>query len=199
MAIFSNVMWVFSEMLALPDFLSDPFLALGVQYIGQSDFPEFHYPNLNALLHARGIKQLDELDPFDAAASLKWNLNYPVPEESHERYATVFDIGCAEHIFDTRQVFENCLRMVRVGGLYAAHLPVSGHSDHGLHTFHSELVPRVLKANGFELVYLRYTTQSGNVFMPSEKPAVDGLVWAVGRKLQPLETFHSPEQSMYAP
>ena len=200
MAICCNVTWVFGEMLNLPDLVSDPFLALGVQWIGQNDDPDFQYPDFRTLLHARGVAELDELDPFDEKATLRWNLNEPVPESAHEHYATVFDIGCAEHIFDTRAVFENCLRMVKVGGHYAAHLPVCGHSDHGLHTFHSELVPRVLKANGFEMVYLKYTTQAGEEFIPGEGVnAGDGLVWAVGRKVKPLGAFRSPEQYRYDP
>ncbi len=53
----------------------------------------------------------------------------------HERYQTVYDVGTIEHVFDTRQCFENCARMVAVGGHYFIHTPVRGYFGHGLHTF----------------------------------------------------------------
>ena len=204
MAIFPVHMAEFSEILALPGFLASPFLEIGCQGLANSDNPEYQFPTLSDLLRARGITELDELDPFDANANLQWNLNYPVPIESHEKYATVLDIGCVEHIFDTRAVFENCLRMVKVGGLYAVHTPVSGHVDHGLHTFHSELVPRLFEANNFEPVYQKYMLQTGKSYAPPPGDGpyggnADGFIWAVGRKTKPLETLIIPEQARYSP
>lgn len=202
MAIFNPMMWLFHEVLALPGFVRDPFLCLGVQSIEQSDVPgvipdEFKFLTLRDLLLARGLSSIDELDPFDARANLQWNLNEPVPAESHERYATVFDIGCVEHIFDTRMVFENCMRLVAVGGYYAVHTMVGGLPGHGLHTFHPELVPRVMEANGFDTTYLKYTDGAGNI-VSADPTRSDMVAWAVAKKTVRLDKFHSPEQARYS-
>ncbi len=200
MAIFNPVMGIFSEILNLPGFIKSPMLCLGVQDIEKSSIPgvippEFKFDTLGDLLKARGVV-VDELDPFDARASLSWNLNFVVPTIAHEKYATVFDYGCIEHIFDTRQVIENCMRMVQIGGYYGVHTPVRNFADHGLHTFSSELFRSVMEANGFEVVYERFTTSTARDVAPEE--SVDVIGWVVGRKLKSLEQFNSPEQKRYA-
>lgn len=204
MSIFNPVMKYYSEILALPGFVRDPFLSIGVQDIEYSPIPgvipeEFQFPTLGELLRARGLKQVDELDPFDNRATLRWNLNTPVSLVVYDHFATVFDIGTVEHIFDTRQVFENYLRMVAVGGYFAIHGPCRNFADHGLHTFSSELFPRVMQVNGFEIVYLKYTNSSGEEMDLNPENSQDIICWCVGRKLRSMAEFVCPEQRRYDP
>jgi hypothetical protein len=202
MAIFNPVMYIVSEIIGLHDFIKSPLLCLGVQDIekslGEGVIPdEFKFDTLGELLRKRGIL-VDELDPFDNRALLKWNLNNSVPEEAWEKYATIIDYGCIEHIFDTRMVLENCMRMLRVGGLYFIHTPVRNFANHGLHTFSSEMIPRVMQTNRFEVIYERYTTSSGrNVDIESDENT-DVIGWYVGKKMKKLSLFISPEQKRYA-
>lgn len=212
MAIFNPVMKIFSEMMALPNFMRSRFLCLGVQDIEQSDIEgvipdEFKFKTFGDLVRARGII-VDELDPFDARANIPLNLNYPIYNHlrfdenydvrTHEEYyATVLDYGCIEHIFDTRMVIENCMRMVEVGGIYAVHTPVRNFANHGLHTFSQEVFPRAMEANGFEILFERYTTSSGWDIIADENQDVIG--WYAGKKMQPIIDFKIPEQGRYEP
>jgi hypothetical protein len=105
----------------------------------------------------------------------------------------VIDIGSLEHVFDTRQCLENCLRMVRVGGVYILHTAVKGYYLHGLHTFSPEALLQVFTLNGFELVYHRYSTDGG---APLEDPTKgeNVLIWLVGRKIADISVFKCPQQ-----
>ncbi len=203
MAIFNPVMSICSEMFALPDFIKSPLLCLGVQDIEKSFIPgvipdEFKFDTLGDLFRARGI-ECYELDPFDDRAKMNNNLNEPINEVLYEMFSTVLDYGCVEHIFDTKTVIENCMRMVKVGGLYAVHTPVRNFANHGLHTFHPELFPSVMRANNFEVIFEKYTTSTAREVDMGSEESVDTIGWFVGRKLKSLDKFISPEQKRYEP
>ncbi len=205
MAIFNPVMKIFSEIMALPNFMSSPFLCLGVQDIEKSDIEgvipdEFKFDTFGDLCRARGI-EIYELDPFDSRAKIRNNLNDPIGNINilHEMFQTVLDYGCIEHIFDTRMVFENCMQMVKVGGLYAIHTPVRNFAGHGLHTFSPELIPSVMQHNGFEVIYEKYSTSSGRIVDITSDENVDVIGWYVGKKLTQTDKFISPEQKRYEP
>ena len=203
MAIFNPVMPILSEILKLSDFVKTPLLCLGVQDIEKSEIPgvippEYKFNTMGEVFRDRGII-CDELDPFDTRAIHKWNLNEAVPSEAHEKYSTILDYGCIEHIFDTKMVLENCIRMLKVGGLYAIHCPVRHFIEHGLYTFSSETIPRALEANGFEMIYQRFTTSSGVDAKMDGSDSTDVIGWYVGRKVKSFTSFVCPEQSRYQP
>lgn len=158
--------------------------------------PEFDAPELVTFLRNRGIREIEVLDHFDRRASLCYDMNAPVPDNQHERYGTLIDIGCLEHVFDTRQCLENCLRMVRKGGVYFVCTCVNGYLRHGLHVFNPDGLVDALELNGFEIVYRRYSTSRGvPIADPSE--AHDALIWLVARKTRTLEKFDSPQQALW--
>jgi SAM-dependent methyltransferase len=152
--------------------------------------------NLEVYLRNRGIRDVTTLDHFDPRASLRYDMNEPVPASEHERYGTVLDIGCLEHLFDTRRCLENCLRMLRTGGLYFLHTPVNGYLGHGLHTFNPEALLGALQQNGFEILYHRYCAKDGT---PLDDPAEarDAIIWLVARKTRPLARFEVPQQGKW--
>lgn len=161
------------------------------------DIPEaFRVADIIELLGKLGVGDLRVLDLFDPRAGLRYDMNRPVPEAEHERYGTLIDIGCIEHVFDTRQCLENCLRMVRPGGTYALTTCVNGYHGHGLHVFNPEGLVKGLEQNGFEVLYCRYSTKDG---LPVEDPAraTDALIWLVGRKRESLTTFRIPQQGLW--
>ncbi len=202
MALFNPVMKIFKEIMGIEGFVASPFLCLGVQDIEKSDIPgvildEFKFDTIGDVLRNRGV-ECYELDPFDRRAWFSHNLNNKI-EGLDEEFATLLDYGCIEHIFDTKTVIENCMRMVKVGGLYCIHTPVRNFAGHGLHTFSPEMIPSVMKANGFELINERYTTSSGrNVDIEGDE-SVDTIGWYLGKKTKTLDKFISPEQKRYAP
>lgn len=157
---------------------------------------EFRAPDLLTLLRQRGLQQVAVLDHFDDRATLDYDMNLPVPDREHDRYGTLLDIGCLEHVFDTRQCLENCLRMVREGGTYFLHTVINGYLRHGLHVFNPEGLLGALTLNGFEIVYLKYSTASG---APLQDPAQarDAIVWIVARKLRGFKRFESPQQGQW--
>jgi hypothetical protein len=161
------------------------------------EVPEaFRVDNLSAYLENRGINDVELLDLFDARATLRYDMNQPVPESEHERYGTFIDIGCLEHLFDTRQCLENCLRMVRVGGTYFLVTPVNGYLRHGLHVFNPDGLASALELNGFEILYRRHSARDGTPLDdPSE--ARDAILWIAGRKTCPLKRFEVPQQAIW--
>jgi hypothetical protein len=161
----------------------------------------FQHSSLTELLRARG-NAVVSLDLFDSRAELRYDMNQPVPESERLKYGTLIDIGSLEHVFDTAQCLENCMRMVRRGGVYMLHTPVNGYYGHGLHVFNPQGLIDCFLANGFKIDYLKYSTKFGKaVADPSSAP--DVLIWLVGRKEQNVPTFTCPQQkiwsSYYAP
>ena len=215
---------IYEEILALPEVVADPVLSWGVTKIKIPDFfrkpwaelsirekliklhhsilhnlpwtvsGEFDHPDLGALLRARGVQTIDILDWYDSRANLRLDMNQPVAADLHDRYGMFIDIGCLEHVFDTRQCIENCMRMVAPGGHYVLHTPVSGYVGHGFHTFDPKGLSLALTLNGFEVVYQRYTTKEGRFL---ERPKGDTLIWLVGRKLRPMDEFKIPQQDYW--
>lgn len=157
---------------------------------------EFAATTVAALLRQRGLRDIHCVDLFDARADLRYDMNQPVPESEHAKYGTVIDIGSIEHVFDTRQCLENCVRMVRPGGHYLLNTTVKGYHLHGLHTFNPEGFLLALTENGFELRYHAYCTVDGK---PIDNPSdgEDVLIWLVGRKIADVGVWVSPQQGKW--
>jgi hypothetical protein len=197
MAILAGHVHLYRRIFEIPGFLGEPMLMLGHQDILGGDLPEdFAYKNLRELLAARGVNAVTTIDLYDRRADLRYDLNLPVPDAEHERYRTVLDIGTLEHLFDTRQCVENCLRMVKTGGHYLLHTPVRGYSRHGLHTFDPDVMVQALELNGFDVRFLAYSSKAGDELGRPED-AEDVLLWVVAEKTQPLGAFQIPQQGKW--
>jgi hypothetical protein len=186
----------YREIFAIPGFLGDPILCFGVQEFafdatldGKSRFDLIEYFKTLGL---RGTS----LDLHDPRAELRYDMNDPVPEREHDRYGTLIDIGSLEHVFDTRQCFENCLRMVAPGGHYLLHTPVNGYFAHGFHVFSPECLLSALGQNGFQAIYEKYSYMDGT---PVSDPAKGGdvLTWIAARKVRPMGKFECPQQGKW--
>lgn len=206
-----HVRW-YEQIFAREGFLAEPVLLFGFQDIGIAPqhfsgrlggVPEaYRVADLVEFLHRRGLAAVEVVDHFDPRAQHRWDMNLPVPAAAHGSFGTLIDIGSLEHVFDTRQALENCLRLVRLGGHYLLHTCVKGYYLHGLHTFHPEVLGEALRLNGFEIVFRAYSSADGE---PLADPAYaeDALLWLVGRKLAELAEFVCPQQGgweqAYAP
>lgn len=193
----------YDEIFPISGFLTDPILIFGYQevYTPPSGPPFasefFDYPDLNAWLEARGHLDITTLDLFDERSNLRYDMNDPVPPEEDERYATLIDIGCLEHVFDTRVCLENCMRMVTVGGHLMLHTPVNGYYGHGLHVFHPEAILSALELNGFEVRYMKYCRLDGTE-VDDPGGLQDAIIWAVARKTRSLGKFVCPQQGRWS-
>ena len=158
---------------------------------------EFAVADLSQLIKSLGARDVDILDLFDERATIVHNMNQPVPGDWHLRYATVIDIGCLEHLFDTWTCLTNCLRMIRPGGHYVLHTPVNGYFAHGLHVFNPRGLIAALEQNGFQVLYKRYSSTAGK---PLKTPvnARDVLMWIVAKKLRDVPRLIPPEQNYWS-
>ncbi|UCH12737.1 MAG: class I SAM-dependent methyltransferase [Candidatus Omnitrophota bacterium] len=197
MAILKRHIFFYREIFKLPNVISEPFLMVGYQAISGDNLPkDFSYKDFKQLLISKGIKNITVIDKFDSRADLKHDLNLPIPEDEYEKYNTVFDIGSLEHVFDTKQCLDNCMRMLKPNGFYFLHTPVKGYFNHGLHTFSPELIIQSFKLNKFKIQYERYSSNDG---VPLKHPndAADSLIWIIGKKKESMKIFQIPEQECW--
>jgi hypothetical protein len=186
----------YKEIFALPNFLRDPILCFGFQEFEKGATLDGNdYVDLNQYFATLGLHG-DSLDLFDPRSELRYDMNDAVPASEHDRYRTLIDIGSLEHVFDTRQCFENCLRMVAPGGHFMLHTPVNGYYAHGFHVFNPAGLLGGLELNGFRVVYNKYSDIAGR---PVGDPSVPGdiLAWIVARKERPMGRFVCPNQDKW--
>jgi SAM-dependent methyltransferase len=174
----------YDEIFALPGFLQDPCLIIGHQWIESwpGRPPEYDFPTVNAMMKAKGVHEVVDVDLFNPKADSHHDLNTPFPASWDAHFGTVFDAGTVEHVFDTATALRNCLFAVRPAGFCVFHVPVRGFYLHGLHTFSPELLPALVEANGFEVKYLRYSTPEGRP-VEIEDDVPDLLQWLVARRI----------------
>lgn len=124
-----------------------PMLMLGAQ-----ESTVVGYPTARQWFRQFVGDRYDDLDMADG--SLKLDLNGDLVELSG-KYATVFDLGTIEHVWDVHAAYVNALRAVAVGGRFLAHSPVGGWVDqqgrfnHGLHLTRAEAILEFATKNGF--------------------------------------------------
>ena len=203
--------------LALPGFVAEPIRIMGVQeffgspaYGANALWPDYveqpTCPTLREYFLAKGYKDVVDVDYQDKRAGMNWDLNKPIPAEWHDTAAMIYDVGTIEHIADSCRVLENYLRMTKAGGHIMIHTPVHGFFGHGLHTFSPEFIPETFKANGCEIRYLAFSSDSGKeiVVTMSERgqwaftPEVEHvLIWVVAQKVQVTGEFQRIQQAYY--
>ena len=187
----------YKEIFKIPGFLKGSFLMFGFQDISNdfNDNLEVPFKSFKNLLERRGVEDITVLDYDDRRADIHTDMNFATNTnlllKLEYQFEVVCDIGCLEHVFNTAQCLENCLSMVKVGGLYMLHTPVNGYFKHGLHTFNPDMLRWVLKENGFEIVYDKFSTKSGK---PVTSPLGDTLIWLVGRRNVVKPFFYFPIQ-----
>jgi hypothetical protein len=186
----------YQEIFSLPGFLSGPILCFGFQeFEAGVQLEGAGYADLGEYFATKGIRT-SSLDLFDPRSDLRYDMNFQVPANEHGRYGALIDIGSIEHVFDTRQCFENCLRMVALGGHYLVHTPVNGYYAHGFHVFNPECLLAGLDLNGFRVIYHKFSAFDGT---PVQDPAAcpNTLVWIVGKKEREMGSFVYPQQGKW--
>jgi SAM-dependent methyltransferase len=92
-----------------------------------------------------GFAAIETLDasPYEAAAQglfRQHDLNLPVPQDLHGRYAFVYDGGTLEHVFNVPMALANLFNLLRPGGRVVGLNPLNGWPEHGMYQFSAELV-----------------------------------------------------------
>lgn len=87
-----------------------------------------------------GSTTVDSIDnsPYEGA-SIIHDMNLPIAPNLLEKYDTIIDGGCLEHIFDIKQALSNCSNLCRVGGQIIHILPADNFCGHGFWQFSPEL------------------------------------------------------------
>jgi hypothetical protein len=84
-------------------------------------------------------------------ATLIHDLNKPIPDSLRDRYQTIIDGGCLEHIFNIPQALRNISSMLRCNG-QVLHITVANNfCGHGFYQFSPDFFLSIYsKENGFE-------------------------------------------------
>jgi hypothetical protein len=96
------------------------------------------------------------VDVYDAnhyeGANIIHNFNYKLPQELGAiKHDIFFDGGSLEHIFNVPVAIENCMRLVRPGGMYMGIVPCDGWAGHGFYQFSPEFFYRVFsREHGYQ-------------------------------------------------
>ena len=186
----------YKEIFAIPGFLRGPLICFGFQEFEKgATLDGKQYVHLGEYFATLGVRATS-LDLFDPRSELRYDMNLEIPRIEQGRYLTLIDIGSLEHVFDTRQCFENCLRMLAPGGHYLLHTPVNGYYGHGFHVFNPECLRGGLQLNGFHVIYEKYSTLDGTPVADPSLPG-DTLTWIVARKERELDQFICPQQQKW--
>jgi len=157
---------------------------------------EFKCETFEDVVKKFGAQQVTVLDYFDSRAQIKHDMNTPIPSEYHNLFGTFIDIGCLEHLFDTAQCLENCMRMVRLHGHFLLHTPVNGYFNHGIHVFNPDILAGAFKVNGFTVLSVQFSDEHGKDIADPSTPT-NVILWLVARKDRPMGDFVSPQQGMW--
>ena len=161
-----------------------------------------------------GAKSVESIDfsPYQGA-KLIHDMNTPLLPELQDRFDLLHDGGTMEHVFHIPNYLANCMKLLRVGGVYVGVTPADNWMGHGFYQFSPELLFRVFcPENGFRLRAHGFGTWEwqGRVYnMPPDnlwrgrmepqfrKPA---LLLIVAQKTASVEPFSAgwPQQSDYA-
>jgi hypothetical protein len=98
-----------------------------------------------------GATRIDSLDAsLYENATIRHDMNRPLPESQYGKYQTVFDGGCLEHIYDIPQALKNVSLLCRPGGQILHVLPANSFCGHGFWQFSPELFFSLYsEANGY--------------------------------------------------
>jgi len=97
---------------------------------------------------ATRVESVDNSD-YEKATHIH-NMNEPLPKGLCEKFDTVIDGGCLEHVFNAPQALKNCSLFCKPGGQILHILPANNFCGHGFWQFSPELFFSLYsKANGY--------------------------------------------------
>jgi hypothetical protein len=104
-------------------------------------------------------------------------------DRHREAWATVFNLGTLEHIWDAHQAHVDAASMVKLGGYFLGQVPVAGWEGHGIHITDPARVLQFFRLNGFTVDTFWFTTQAGNKCEPPARGCGKSiLLWFAARR-----------------
>lgn len=101
--------------------------------------PSYYQTYSEVFFQAVGFQSIDSIDNSAyEKATIVHNLNFPIPASLQNKYTYIYDGGTTEHCFNTAQVFQNIIDMLKVGGIVCSVVPNNNQSGHGLYQFSPE-------------------------------------------------------------
>jgi hypothetical protein len=167
-------------------YYQSPFLMLGNQDSNLSMSPKEFF----------GVDVYKTIDPDggdydDLTGDLK---------DLHQRFATVFNLGTLEHIWDVHTAWSNTLKLIKIGGFFVGVSPIHGYFRHGIHLTDPIAILTFLRKNGFEVKDHYYSHKKGMPIntveeaMMHKKSTCDVLFWYAAEKIKHVESFIPPTQ-----
>lgn len=98
---------------------------------------------------ARSVTTLDISDYENPTLML--DLSKDLPAELFEKYDTVIDIGCTEHIYDVGKVYQNLTCLVKLGGHIIHIVPANSQCGHGFYQFSPEFIFSTYGAERYDI------------------------------------------------
>lgn len=129
------------------------------QTLYESIFKVQNPMHMHDLFRMLNFDEVHSLDAFDADdPTILHDMNKKIPEEHHNKYDVVFDVGSMEHVFDIKQFVENCINMTKENGTLIIYDALLGWHNECFYNFQTPFFFDVFKSNGFEdiSVYLNY-------------------------------------------
>jgi SAM-dependent methyltransferase len=77
------------------------------------------------------------------------DLSKTLDERLHGQFGTVIDSGTIEHVFNLRQAFTNCVKLLRPGGQIVHISPVNNYVNHGFYQLNPTVFHDYYDANHF--------------------------------------------------
>lgn len=119
------------------------------------------------------------------------------PERDHlfERFAVVYNLGTIEHIWNIHQAYVNASRLLKVGGMFLNHAPVSGYEGHGVHVTEWVYLKKFFVLNGYVVKLSHFTKQTGEpCFAPTRGCGRNTIYWMAAEKVESVAKFQCPQQ-----
>lgn len=147
---FDNVLMIGRQWLSVPSETIEQVAALHRLPAGEVHGSRFAEP----FFHMLGAKRVESLDiSHFEGATIRHDMNQPLPAELHQAFDLVFDGGSLEHVFNVPQALKNCMEAVRVGGYFVQVNNGNNFMGHGFWQFSPELLYRTFAPeNGFETI-----------------------------------------------
>jgi len=103
-----------------------------------------------AFFHSLNIESVSALDrDLAEGATICADLNTPIPENLHGKFATIIDGGTLEHVFDVPQTLQSIASMLAEDGRVVHISPVNSWVNHGFYQFSPTFFWDFYGANGF--------------------------------------------------
>ena len=106
----------------------------------------------DGLFRHLGAERVDSIDLSDyEGASIRHDMNLPIPGSLNRGCTAVIDGGCLEHVFNFPIALRNCMELLDSNGLFVSITVANNFMGHGFYQFSPELFFRTFSPeNGFE-------------------------------------------------